>query len=74
MFEAKTDAQAVLTLPGYENQWFIVEHQGDGTILLTPFQIDADLQAVYDNDPELQERLAAAATSPTVRRTRGRRI
>ena len=45
----------------------------DGSILLEPAVVLSKSQLEYDQDPELQELLAKATASPTVRRNRRKR-
>ena len=66
----ETDHRARVVLPGHRNEQFIVTDNEDGSILLEPAVIVSRAQYEYDHSPELQELLAAAAASPTVRRKR----
>ncbi len=69
----ETDARSRVVLPGHSNQRFVVEEFEDGSLLLAPARVVTDAQAEYDSDPRLQELLAQAVASPTVRRQRQRR-
>ncbi|MCL2849624.1 MAG: hypothetical protein FWE61_06230 [Micrococcales bacterium] len=69
-FVAQTDSRSRLVLPGHPDQLYIVQPHEDGSILLMPGRVVSDAQLEYDNSPELQNLLARAQASPTVRRTR----
>lgn len=49
-----------------------MRENADGSILLEPARIVSEAQAEYDTSPELQELLARAMQSTTVRRRRER--
>ncbi len=49
-----------------------MRENSDGSILLEPVRIVSEAQAEYDATPELQDLLARATQSETVRRRRGR--
>lgn len=66
----ETDDRSRVVLPGHPNQRFVVRENPDGSILLQPARIVTEAQHEYDSDPELQDLLARATASPTVRRTR----
>ena len=70
----ETDARSRVVLPGHSNERFVVEEFEDGSMLLQPARVVTEAQAEYDNDPHLQELLARAAASPTVRRRRDHRV
>ena len=69
----ETDDRSRVVLPGHPNKRFVVRENADGSILLQPARVVTEAQHEYDNDPELQDLLARATASPTVRRTRQRR-
>jgi hypothetical protein len=71
---AQTDSRSRVVLPGHPNQLFLVRENSDGSVLLQPAHVVNDAQAQYDNTPELQDLLTRAAESPTVRRSRSRRV
>jgi hypothetical protein len=68
----RKDARSRVVLPGYPNQHFLLQENDDGSILLQPARIVSEAQAEYDATPELQELLARATRSSTVRRRRER--
>jgi hypothetical protein len=68
----QTDARSRVVLPGHPNQHFLLQENDDGSILLQPARIVSEAQAEYDATPELQELLARASRSKTVRRRRER--
>ena len=69
-FVAQTDSRSRLVLPGHPDQLYLVQPQEDGSILLMPGRVVSDAQLEYDTSPELQDLLARAQASPTVRRPR----
>ena len=69
----ETDGRSRVVLPGHPNARFVVRENADGSILLQPALVVTEAQHEYDSDPELQELLARATASPTVRRARLRR-
>ena len=69
----ETDARSRVVLPGHSNQRFLLHENADGSLLLQPARVVTEAQHEYDTDPRLQELLAKAAASPTVRRSRARR-
>ncbi len=69
----ETDARSRVVLPGHSNERFLVHELSDGSVLLEPARVVSEAQHEYDSDPTLQELLARAAASPTVRRRRERR-
>jgi len=69
----ETDDRSRVVLPGHPNARFVVRENADGSILLQPALVVTEAQHEYDSDPELQELLARATASPTVRRARLRR-
>ena len=66
----ETDGRSRVVLPGRPNQRFLVRENADGSLLLEPAVVVSEAQYDYDHNPELRSTLAAAAASPTVRRTR----
>lgn len=68
----QTDARSRAVLPGHPNQRFLLRENADGSILLEPARIVSEAQADYDATPGLQELLARATESATVRRRRER--
>ncbi len=68
----QTDARSRVVLPGHPNQRFLLRENADGSILLEPARVVSEAQAEYDETPELQELLARAMPSRTVRRRRER--
>jgi hypothetical protein len=68
----QTDARSRVVLPGHPNQHFLLQENDDGSILLQPARIVSEAQSEYDATPELQELLARASRSNTVRRRRER--
>jgi hypothetical protein len=71
----ETDARSRVTLPGNKkNRRYLVDEQVDGTLILRPAVVITEAQANYDANPERQARVAAAAASPTVRRSRRRPV
>jgi len=69
----ETDHRSRVVLPGHRNERFIVTENEDGSLLLEPAIVVSRAQYEYDHSPELQDLLARAAESPTVRRTRASR-
>ena len=69
----ETDSRSRTVLPGHPNQRFAMQVNEDGSILLQPVLAVNDAQSKFDSDPELQELLARAAASPSIRRSRLRR-
>ncbi len=72
MTMVQTDTRSRVVLPGHASQTFLVQENPDGSILLMPARVVAEAQLEYDETPALQELLARAAASPTVRRSRRR--
>ncbi len=68
----QTDARSRAVLPGHPNRRFLLRENSDGSILLEPVRIVSEAQAEYDATPELQDLLARATRSETVRRRRER--
>jgi hypothetical protein len=68
----QTDARSRAVLPGHPDQSFLLRENSDGSILLQPARIVSEAQAEYDETPELQDLLARATQSKTVRRRRER--
>lgn len=68
----QTDARSRAVLPGHPDQRFLLRENADGSILLEPARIVSEAQADYDATPALQELLARATESATVRRRRER--
>lgn len=69
----ETDARSRVVLPGHSNQQFLLVENADGSLLLQPARVVTEAQIEYDSNPELQDLLARASQSPTVRRRRTRR-
>lgn len=69
----ETDGRSRVVLPGHPDRKFLMIEQSDGSLLLEPAVIVSAAQAEYDSTPELQDLLARATASPTVRRSRSRR-
>lgn len=68
----QTDARSRAVLPGHPNQRFLLRENADGSLLLEPARVVSEAQAEYDASPDLQDLLARAARSETVRRRRER--
>ena len=68
----ETDPRSRVVLPGHAKEKFLMQENADGSILLLPARVLTEAQYEYDQSPELQELLARAASSPTVRTTRTR--
>ena len=68
----QTDARSRVVLPGHPDRRFLLRENSDGSILLEPVRIVSEAQAEYDATPELQDLLARATQSKTVRRLRER--
>lgn len=68
----ETDSRSRVVLPGHPDEKFVVQENSDGSILLQPARVVTAAQVEYDETPALQELLARAAGSPTVRRSRRR--
>lgn len=68
----QTDARSRVVLPGYPDRRFLLRENSDGSILLEPVRVVSEAQAEYDATPELQDLLARAGQSSTVRRRRER--
>jgi hypothetical protein len=68
----QTDDRARVVLPGHKNQMFLVRENEDGSLLLQPARVVTEAQLEYNETPELQQLLALAARSATVRRVRTR--
>jgi hypothetical protein len=66
----QTDPRGRLTLPGHPGQRFAMHVDEDGGISLQPVMAVADVQGEFDSDPELQDLLACAAASASIRRSR----
>ena len=66
----ETDARSRAVIPGHANERFLLHENEDGSILLQPARVVTEAQHEYDTDPELQELLARATASRTVRRVR----
>jgi hypothetical protein len=69
----ETDGRSRVVLPGHPDQRFLMTEQSDGSLLLEPAVVVSQAQAEYDGTPQLQELLARATASPTIRRSRSRR-
>jgi hypothetical protein len=70
----ETDHRSRVVIPGRRNERFIVTENEDGSLLLEPAVVVSRAQYEYDHSPELQDLLARAAESPTVRRSRSARV
>lgn len=70
----ETDARSRAVIPGHSNERFLLHENEDGSILLQPARVVTEAQYEYATSPELQELLARATASRTVRRARRRRI
>ena len=68
----ETDPRSRVVLPGHAKEKFLMQENADGSILLLPARVLTEAQYEYDQSPELQELLARAVSSPTVRTTRTR--
>lgn len=68
----ETDDRSRVVLPGHSNQRFLVQENPDGSLLLQPAIVKTAAQELYDTNPQLQELLAKAAASPTVKGPRRR--
>lgn len=68
----ETDSRSRVVLPGHPDERFLVQENPDGSILLQPARVVTEAQHEYDESPALQDLLARAAASPTVRRRRRR--
>lgn len=68
----ETDSRSRVVIPGHPGEKFLIQENADGSILLQPARVVTAAQLEYDEDPALQELLARAAASPTVRRRRRR--
>jgi hypothetical protein len=68
----QTDDRSRVVLTGHPNEQFLMRQNSDGSILLQPARVVTEAQAEYDETPELQELLARAMSSQTVRRRRER--
>lgn len=66
----ETDERSRVVLSGHPNERFIAQQQDDGSVLLTPVVVLSEAQYEYDTNPELQELLHRAMTSPRVHRER----
>jgi hypothetical protein len=73
MTAVQTDDRSRVVLPGHKNQFFIMQENPDGSVLLIPARVVTEAQYEYDKNPELQELLSRAAKSSTIKRGRGRR-
>ena len=72
MTMVETDSRSRVVLPGRAGQRFLVQENADGSILLQPARVVTEAQLEYDETPALQELLARATSSPTIRRSRHR--
>ncbi len=66
----QTDARGRVVLTNRKNEHFLKTELPDGSIVLKPGVFVTTAQREYDTNPELQELLSKAASSPTVRRSR----
>jgi hypothetical protein len=70
----ETDDRSRVVLTGHSNQKFIMHENADGSLLLEPARVVSEAQYEYDQTPDLRELLDRARTSPTVQRSRDRRV
>jgi hypothetical protein len=68
----ETDERSRLVLPGHPRERFIMQENSDGSILLLPARVVTEAQLDYDTSPALQELLARAVSSKTIRKGRRR--
>lgn len=68
-----TDSRSRVVLPGLPNRTFLMTEQSDGSVILEPAVVVSAAQQEYDTSPELQDLLARATASPSVRRSWQRR-
>lgn len=68
----ETDNRSRVVLPGHPSQKFVVQENADGSILLLPARVVTEAQLEYDQNGPLQDLLARAAASRTVRKRRSR--
>lgn len=68
-----TDSRSRVVIPGHPDRTFLMTEQSDGSVLLQPAVVVTTAQLEYDSSPELQDLLARATASPTVRRSWQRR-
>jgi hypothetical protein len=68
----ETDGDGPVVLPSHPDTRFLLRENEDGSILL-PAGVATEAQHEFDATRELRELLAAATSTPTVRRTRHRR-
>ena len=68
----ETDDRSRVVLPGHPSQKFVVQENTDGSILLLPARVVTEAQLEYDQNGPLQDLLARAAASQTVRKRRSR--
>jgi hypothetical protein len=68
----QTDARGRVVLTNRKSEHFLKTELPDGTIVLKPGVFVTTAQREYDTTPELQDLLAQAANSRTVRRSRRR--
>lgn len=69
----ETDSRSRVVIPGHPGERFLVQENGDGSLLLQPARVVTEAQAEYDDNVDLQALLAKAAEAPTIRRKRRRR-
>jgi hypothetical protein len=69
----ETDGDGRVVLPGHPDRLFLLRENEDGSILLQPTTVAIEAQHEFDATPELRELLAAATSTPTIRKTRHRR-
>ena len=68
----ETDERSRVGLPGHARQRFVLQEKYDGCILLLPAVVITEALLEFDRSSELQDLLARAATSASVRKSRGR--
>lgn len=69
----ETDGRSRVVIPGHSNERFLLQENGDGSLLLQPARVVTEAQLEYESNPELQDLLSRAAQSPVERRRRTRR-
>jgi hypothetical protein len=68
----ETDERSRVVLPCHPKERFIMRENSDGSILLLPARVVTEAQLDYDMAPALQELLARAVASKTIRKGRRR--
>jgi hypothetical protein len=71
MAYVETDSRSRLTLPGGRaNRLYLIEELPDGVIILRPARVVSELQAAFDANTELQDRIEASIASGVSKRPR----